>query len=106
MSLYTPALVAELRDCAPMDLQKAKSFADKHGMSYRSVIAKCKTEQIEYVKLEPAAKKPKGVTKSDLAHDIAVSMGMSADDLTGLDKAPFAVLEKILAAFPSVSDES
>lgn len=99
MSAYTPAIVAQMRAAAPLDLAKAKVIADEHGLSYRSVIAKAKTEKIDYVKLAPAAKKPKGVTKANLSDSIAQAMGVDSAALTGLDKAPFAVLEKVLAAF-------
>lgn len=105
MSVYTPAILGEMRDQAPLDLVKAKAIAEKHGLSYRSVIAKAKTEKIEYVKLAPAAKKPKGVTKADLSASIAEAMGTDADSLSGLDKAPFAVLQKVLAAFTAASVE-
>lgn len=105
MSSYTPVMIARMREVAPLTLEKARELAaedDFSGVSYRSIIAKCKTEGIEYQKSAPATKKPKGETKLDIVAAIEDASGVR--DLDGLDKAPAATLRRVLAAFTPAGD--
>jgi len=92
---YTPEMVAELVAAAPLNLDSAKAFAEKFGKNYRSIIAKCKRENIEYVNVVPETKKPKGITKMELVNAIQEKMNL---ELMGLEKAPLATLQKLLAS--------
>ena len=56
---YSEAMVATLRNAAPLNLAKAHDLAGQLGVSYRSVIAKAKSLGIEYEAKAPAAKKEK-----------------------------------------------
>lgn len=60
MSAYTSNMVAELTKNAPLNLGKAKAFAEKYpAVTYRSVIAKAKSLGLEYEKAAPVARKAK-----------------------------------------------
>ena len=60
MSAYTSNMVAELTKNAPLNLGKAKAFAEKYPtVTYRSVIAKAKSLGLEYEKAAPVARKAK-----------------------------------------------
>jgi len=57
---YTPEMVAKIKAQAPINLEKAHALAGDLGVTYRSIIAKAKSEGIEYQKKVAVAKKPKG----------------------------------------------
>ena len=60
MSAYTSNMVAELTKNAPLNLGKAKAFAEKYPtVTYRSVIAKAKSLGLAYEKAAPVARKAK-----------------------------------------------
>jgi hypothetical protein len=60
MSAYTSNMVAELTKNAPLNLGKAKAFAEKYpAVTYRSVIAKAKSLGLAYEKAAPVARKAK-----------------------------------------------
>ena len=90
---YTPEMVREMREMAPLNLEKAKMLAPLLERSVRSIIAKAKREGIEYVSVKPVAKRVKGLTKADLVKSISVKVGT---DLEGLEKAPAVTLGKLL----------
>jgi hypothetical protein len=96
---YTPEMVARLHSAAPIDYAKAQSLAIELGKGVRSIIAKVKREEIEYIsKPAPAKKKPQGASKADIVGSIASTVGVGADELTGLEKATGSSLGKLLAA--------
>ena len=90
---YSPEMVSEMREMAPLNLEKAKLLAPLLGRSVRSIIAKAKREGIEYVSVKPVAKRVKGLTKADLVKSISVKVGA---DLEGLEKAPAVTLGRLL----------
>lgn len=60
MSAYTTNMVAELIRNEPLNLGKAKAFAEKYpAVTYRSVIAKVKSLGLAYEKAAPVARKEK-----------------------------------------------
>lgn len=66
---YNETQISKLRASAPLNLAKAKILAAEMGVSHRSIISKAKSLGLEYIKLEPAAKKSAAkdtVTKADL----------------------------------------
>ena len=95
MATYTPTMIAAMEAAQPLNLEKAKDLASDLNVSYRSVIAKAKQLGLEYQNAQPAAKRPKGVTKASLVADISEAIGESVDSLA---KANMADLQ-ILASF-------
>ncbi len=93
---YSDEMVATLEKDAPMDLQKAKAHGLAMGKSYRSIIAKCKREGIEYVSKPAPAKKKAAATKLELVASIADAIGIEASELEGLEKATGIALNKML----------
>jgi hypothetical protein len=81
---YSVEQVAVLKDNAPFDLEKAKLIGLQIGKEYRSVIAKCLSEGIEYNSKPAPAKRPAVETKAEIVAEIAASMGL---ELSGLEKA-------------------
>lgn len=85
MSTYTEKMVKRMRDMAPLDLDKAKKLADEFGsVSYRSIIAKAKSEGVDYIAKAPASKRAKGPTKRELVMAIERSLGMPESDRENL----------------------
>jgi len=85
MSTYTDKMVKRMRDMAPLDLDKAKKLADEFGsVSYRSIIAKAKSEGVDYIAKAPASKRAKGPTKRELVGAIEKSLGLPQSDRENL----------------------
>ena len=101
---YSPEMVSKMEAQAPLNLEKAKALSSELGRSVRSIIAKAKREGIAYVSVKPVAKRVKGKTKAELVATIAEKLSTlttgsairDAADLEGLEKAPAAVLGKLL----------
>lgn len=93
---YTAAMVARMKELAPLDLAKAELLAAEFGdgKTAKSVIAKAKREQIEYRAKEPVLKKGKDApTKAQLVAALKQHTGLKLDQL---DKAPtLAIVELI-----------
>jgi hypothetical protein len=90
---YTPEMVEAIKAAAPLNLEKAKAVGLAIGRSYRSVIAKAKSEKVEYVSKPAPAKKEKPETKSEIVGDISKMCGGLV--LDGLDKAPAGALRNL-----------
>jgi O-acetyl-ADP-ribose deacetylase (regulator of RNase III) len=97
---YTEAQVAALREAAPLDMAKAKELAREMGKSYRSVIAKAKSENIEYVAKVAASKRVGGATKKEMIELLSDKSGVPYAKLEGLEKATAIAIAAILVAFP------
>ena len=97
---YTEAQIAVLRAAAPLDMAKAKDIAREMGKTYRSVIAKAKSENIEYVAKVVASKRVGGATKGEMIELLADKAGIPAGKLAGLEKATAVAIAAILVAFP------
>ena len=91
---YTPEMVREMREMAPLNLEKAKILSPLLERSVRSIIAKAKREGIEYVSVKPVAKRVKGKTKTELVESISKKLG--GVSLDGLEKAPAIALGSLL----------
>jgi len=87
-------MVQKIRAAAPLNLEKARALGEELGVSYRSIIAKAKTEKVEYQKTAPASKKPRGETKAELVARVESVMGVPLD---GLDKAPAQTINRLLS---------
>jgi hypothetical protein len=84
---YTPEMVSKIKAQAPINLEKAHALAGDLGVSYRSVIAKAKSEGIEYQKKAAAAKKPQGSSEPTKAATLsaireALALPQREGDLT------------------------
>ncbi len=91
---YSPEMVSQMVEMAPLNLEKAKILAPKLGRSVRSIIAKAKREGIEYISVKPVAKRVKGQTKAEMVKAIAEKL--NADSFEGLEKTPAITLGKLL----------
>lgn len=97
---YTQAQIDQIKAAAPLDMEKAKKLGEAMGKSYRSIIAKAKREQIEYIAKEPEPKKGKDApTKAQLVDAMREASGLK---LTQLDKAPSATLNELAKFFDKV----
>ena len=92
---YTEAMVATLKNNAPIDFDKAQALGKEMGRSVKSVIAKCKREGIEYISKPAPARKKSAPTKADLVS--AICKGLDIDALDGLEKATGLALSKLLS---------
>jgi len=75
---YTANQETELRNGAPWNWDKAQAFASKHGLSARSVVAKVKSLDLEYQRLEPVKKNGanNGPTKRQILDFIRESLSL------------------------------
>ena len=92
---YTESMIAKITASAPLDLAKSHVLASELGVSYRSVIAKAKSLNLEYIAKAPAAKKAKSTepTKAAILTGIrsALALPEREGDLTKTE------LEAVLA---------
>jgi hypothetical protein len=98
MSAYTSNMVAELTKNAPLNLGKAKAFAEKYpAVTYRSVIAKAKSLGLEYEKAAPVARKAKSDEPTKAATLGAIRKALALPEREGdLTKAELvSVLESL-----------
>ena len=101
---YTPEMVQVLRDAAPLDYEKAKILATQLNKNVRSIIAKAKREEIEYIAKEaPAKKEREHPTKAQMVLTIEAALDSK---LTGLEKAPVTVLKNIITAIAKMANDS
>jgi len=95
---YTAAMIAELKAQSPLNHAKAKALAATPlfaTRSVKSIIAKAKSEQIEYV-VAARPNTPK-ITKADLVASIAASLDADSGSLDGLRGATTAALTALMA---------
>ena len=93
---YTPAMVAVLKENAPIDYAKAQALATQLDRGARSIIAKCKREGIEYISKPAPAKKKLAPSKADMV--AAICAAVDTDSLDGLEKATGSALNKLLSS--------
>jgi len=103
---YTPEMEAAIKAAAPLNLASAKAVGLAIGRSYRSVIAKAKSLDVEYISKPAPAKKVKPETKAEIVGDIASIIGVTS--LSGLEKAPATVLRVLRSkvTMPDTPSES
>ena len=92
---YTPAMVKILEDSQPLNIDKCKEIGASFDppKSFRSVIAKAKSLELEYESKPKPTKKVAKVTKSELVTQIS---GYIDRDLDGLEKATAAALVAVI----------
>lgn len=94
---YTPAQVTELQAVGTLTYDGAVAFGEKHGIPFRSVIAKARALEIDYKPKAPGQRNvaDKGPLKADLVKKIETAFGisipslakMTVPDLTKLSEA-------------------
>jgi len=99
---YTAAMIAELKAQSPLNHAKAKALAATPlfaTRSVKSIIAKAKSEQIEYIAAaRPAKANTPKVTKADLVASITQSLNADSGSLDGLRGATTAALTALMAS--------
>jgi hypothetical protein len=94
-SKYTPAMVARMRDEAPLNQAKATALAAEFGDKFtaRSVIAKAVRESIAYERKVAVTKTGAPVEQKEaIVTEIAQLVGANLD---GLEKAPKPALQAL-----------
>lgn len=99
MTKYTDKMVAELRELGTVDFEKATAFAEKHGISARSVAAKARALDIPYQAKIPGAKKAadKGPAKSDHVKAIETALGISVPSLAKMTVPDLAKMREAIS---------
>jgi hypothetical protein len=97
MSNYTDNMVAEMEKIGSFNYDSAAAFAEKHGLSTRSVISKAKSLGLEYAPRVVAKSSTPRVRKSDVVAQIAEQLGADADALSGLAKADMRSLNELVS---------
>ena len=95
--MYTEEIVNEMRTIGSFDYDSAAAFAEKHGLSTRSVISKAKFEQIPYTPKVVVKSSTPRVRKSDVVAEIASGLGVPFETIEGLAKADMASLRALQA---------
>lgn len=90
-------MVAQLKDAAPLNFEKAQAMAGDLGVSARSIVAKATSEGIEYVKASKTSKRG-GVKKADLANAIEDATGLSLPSLSNLTAADLTALLRYVSS--------
>ena len=97
MSNYTDKMVAEMENIGAFTYDSAAAFAEKHGLSTRSVVSKAKSMGLDYTpRVVAKASKPR-IRKSDMVLAIAEQLGADADALAGLAKADMRSLNELVS---------
>lgn len=93
------AVLAAMKEAAPLDWAKANEIADRFKVKARAVTAMASRNDIEYNRKVRASKDGSAiVSKADLVKGIAGKLGVEVDKLDGLDKANKAALETVFNA--------
>ena len=91
---YSPEMVQILQDAQPIDFEKAQALAKQLDRNVRSIIAKVKQEELDYVSKPAPAKKKAAPTKLDMV--AAICKAVNIDSCDGLEKATGMALAKLL----------
>ena len=97
---YTDEMVAVIEAAQPLNLEKAKAIGEEIGRSWRSVVAKAKSEGFEYVGKPKPTKKPRQATKAEIVAEIENGLNANKGVLSGLEKATMAALCALQDALP------
>ena len=99
MSKYTPAIVDEMKNIGTFSYDSAKAFADKHGLSFRSVIAKVRALELDYQPKDPRTRSTKAKrdrSKADIVRAIELNLQTGLASLPKMTIADLEVLESAL----------
>ncbi len=90
---YSTNAEAAIRAASPFDLAGAKVLGRELGKSYRSIIAKCKSMNLDYIVQVPALKRPTQATKAQIVKHIS---DLTERNFFGLEKATMSALVSLL----------
>lgn len=94
---YTDAMIAEMKEIGSFNYDSAKAFADKHGLSFRSVIAKVRALELDYQAKDPRVRSTKstkkGRAKADIVKAIETALMREVPSLSKMTVADLEVLE-------------
>jgi hypothetical protein len=91
------AVIVSASEAGVLNANTAAVIATEIGKSKRSVIAKIKSLDLDYVAAVRPTKGVRDVTKADIVQNIAVVIGTDSADLKGLEKATAKALKNLLA---------
>jgi len=94
---YSAEQEAAIKAAAPLNLEKAKALAEEFGKSWRSVVAKALSMEVEYISQPKPTKKPHQTTKAELVSAIEERLNTN---LSGLEKATGRALANLVEALP------
>ena len=98
MSSYTDTMVETLQAQGTWAYSDCVEFAEKHGLSIRSVISKVKSLGLDYEpKPTPAAGAPR-IRKADTVRSIARRLDVTYEEIEGLAKADRKALSALFRA--------
>jgi beta-lactam-binding protein with PASTA domain len=93
---YTDGQITELKAIEGLNFDKAQTFADKHGLKVRSVIAKARALDIPYQSKVPGQKKASAANvrrKSDIAKAITELLDIVVPSLDKLTLKDLEIVE-------------
>jgi hypothetical protein len=96
---YNDAQIAEMKEIGSFTYDSAKAFADKHNISFRSVIAKVRALELDYHAKDPKVRstaKPKGRAKADIVASIQTHLPSALASLSKMTISDLEVLEAAL----------
>ena len=96
--MYTDALIAELKATPSWNYDTATAWANKNGLSPRSVVSKIGALGLTYVTAKGSAKvkTPKGPSKAELVADVEAVIGLRLPSLDKMNISDLTILlEKI-----------
>jgi hypothetical protein len=99
MAGITDVVIAEMKNVAPLDWNKAQEIAEKFSLKPRAIVASATRNGIPYQKKQRVSKSGAPVVrKPDLVARIEVGLAFDAGSLDGLEKASKIALERLAQA--------
>lgn len=94
---YTPEQAAYMveRYLAKPDRETVDALALELDKSTKSIIGKLSREGVYKRQVYTTKRGELPITKAEIVADIAASLGLDSEELTGLDKTPKLILQKI-----------
>ena len=95
---YSAEQIALITAQSPMDFEQARilGLSFEPVKSARSIVAKIKSLELDYICKPAPVKKPKPITKSELVDQIAENMEVDSGLFAGLEKATVSALNNLL----------
>ena len=96
-SVYTQAMCEKIASFQPLNAEICSTLAQEFGLTQRSVIAKAKSLQLDYVVKAKPARKKASPTKVDTVRAIEKALDADSGSLDGLVKATGQALDALLS---------
>jgi len=101
MTKYSDEMIAKMKEIGTFTYDSAKAFADANGLTFRSVIAKVRALELDYVakgNTKATASKAKGRAKGDIVTSVNDLLGVELKSLEKMTVKDLEVLESELKA--------